>query len=106
VFSGALACTSRAHLPRPTMSTVAEGRAKRAIAPNAKQNALARLADLKKNGGRRTDQYQVCLRSGRSHTRRNRIRRASGPFRSLWTLARAPTSCPLSMLPLTTSDAT
>ena len=55
------------------MSTVAEGRAKRAIAPNAKQNALARLADLKKNGGRRTDQYQVCLRSGRFHTRRHRI---------------------------------
>ena len=41
------------------MSTVAEGRAKRQIAPNAKQNALARLADLKKNGGRRTEQYQV-----------------------------------------------
>ena len=41
------------------MSTVAESRGKRTIAPNAKQNALAKLADLKRNGGKRTEQYEV-----------------------------------------------
>lgn len=57
-------CSSRSSVSCRTlapMSNLAEGRAKRAIAPNAKQNALARLADLKKNGGRRTEQYQVRL---------------------------------------------
>lgn len=41
------------------MADIASTRAKRQIAPNAKQNALAKLADLKRNGGKRTEQYQV-----------------------------------------------
>jgi hypothetical protein len=34
-------------------------RARRQIAPNAKAQALAQLADLKKNGLKRSDQFNV-----------------------------------------------
>lgn len=47
-------------------------RARRALAPNAKQKALAQLADLKKNGVRRSDQFEVhgpltCRTVARAH---------------------------------------
>ena len=43
-------------------------RAKRSLAPNAKQKALAQLADLKKNGTKRSDQFEVRGGPGYAHS--------------------------------------
>ena len=39
------------------MSNLASGRTARSLAPNAKQQALAKLATLKQGGLKRTDQF-------------------------------------------------
>ena len=41
--------------------SLAQGRSARQIAPNSKQQALAKLANLKQAGLKRTDQFQVRL---------------------------------------------
>ena len=41
--------------------SLASGRAARSIAPNSKQQALAKLAQLKQGGLKRTDQFAVCV---------------------------------------------
>ena len=46
------------------MSSLASGREARRIAPNAKKNALAQLADLKNKGIKRSDQFEVCAAGG------------------------------------------
>ena len=46
------------------MSSLASGREARRIAPNAKKNALAQLADLKNKGIKRSDQFEVCAGRG------------------------------------------
>ena len=51
--------------------SLAQGRAQRTIAPNAKKNALAQLADLKNRGIKRSDQFTV-----RRAARRGAIPRA------------------------------
>ena len=51
-------------VPQPRKAEAMSGleRTKRSIAPNAKQKALAQLADLKKNGLKRSSQFEVkCL---------------------------------------------
>ena len=41
------------------MSSLASGRSARSLAPSAKSQALAKLAQLKQGGLKRTDQFEV-----------------------------------------------
>ena len=50
--------------------SLAQGRSARQIAPNSKQQALAKLANLKQGGLKRTDQFQVRLPPPRARSPR------------------------------------
>ena len=47
--------------------SLASGRAARQVAPNSKQQALAKLAQLKQSGIKRTDQFAVCFAGSSPH---------------------------------------